>query len=621
MAQNINIALPVNRYSRADFTALRAMMSRLPMGTILNLYYCEDDQELLGLNSSSDLKARLEDMRDNLIQRASDTHPHLAKFLQDARRTSVWSKSAVNYLVQAADEDTTSPRPDDPMSLWFRGSIANRLKEEGAATLADLAAMINRRGHGWYRPIPRMGAKKARAIENWFRSNRYVSELITAGALIPVVSVEDRVMLDPFAPNVVLAPLERIDLPSTLSGENGLNRNQSFCLISARNDLEAVDAYLYRYRGQDKTYRAYQKELERFLLWCVQYRRKPMASVLQDDCEAYKDFLVDPDKSWIGHRATRMSPQWKPFAGKPSPDSQLYAVRTLRAFFTWLVNVRYLQGNPWATVQLPRVVEEETPIQIHKALPAELWNKLAGDGGILDWMSHLSDAELRSHIPHGWLRNVSMSSQFRVVRAAILLMGETGMRREEAARATRDKLKPVREAQGLWELSIIGKRNKRRTVYVPENVVEALREHWADRGDDFDFSASPTPLLCPLTIPVTKAAQDKHFDEEGERQPGAFTPDSLGRVVSKAFDRLASDPNIEDFSLEDRDVLQQTAAHALRHTFGTLSIADDVSTDVVQQLLGHRSLATTSIYVRAERQRAINEVGKMHARRAKRNGG
>ena len=619
MAQNTHIALPVNRYSRADFTSLRALMNRVPLSTILNLYYCEDDRELLGLHSSSDLKARLEDMRDNLIQRASDTHPHLAKFLQDARRTSVWSKSAVSYLVQAADEDSSSPRPDDPVSLWFRGMIADRLKEEGAGTLAELAAIINRRGLGWYRPIPRMGAKKARAIEHWFSSNRYVADLINTGALVPVVSVENRIMLDPFAVDVVLAPLERIDLPSSLDGANGINRNLSLCLIGARNDLAAVDAYLYRYRGQDKTFRAYQKELERFLLWCVQYRRKPMSSVLQDDCEAYKDFLVDPDKHWIGHRAQRMSPQWKPFAGKPSPASQLYAVRTLKAFFTWLVNVRYLQGNPWATVQDPRVVEEETPIQVHKALPAELWNKLAGEGGVLDWLSHLPDAQLRSHIPHGWLRNASMSSQFRVVRAAILLMGETGMRREEAAKAARDKLKPVREAQGLWELSIIGKRNKRRTVYVPEYVVEALREHWVDRGDDFDFSASPAPLLCPLTIPVIKAAQEKHFDKEGERQSAGFTPDSLGRLVSKAFDRLANDSGIDEFTSEDRDILQQTAAHALRHTFGTLSIADDVSTDVVQQLLGHRSLATTSIYVRAERQRAINEVGKMHARRAKRN--
>jgi site-specific recombinase XerD len=38
------------------------------------------------------------------------------------------------------------------------------------------------------------------------------------------------------------------------------------------------------------------------------------------------------------------------------------------------------------------------------------------------------------------------------------------------------------------------------------------------------------------------------------------------------------------------------------HTFGLRAVARDMSIDVVQRILGHALLQTTSIYVRAERQ-------------------
>lgn len=47
--------------------------------------------------------------------------------------------------------------------------------------------------------------------------------------------------LNPFA------PLESFQLPHHLSGTDGINRTPVFCFLSARNDLEAVEAYLARY--------------------------------------------------------------------------------------------------------------------------------------------------------------------------------------------------------------------------------------------------------------------------------------------------------------------------------------------------------------------------------------
>ena len=114
-------------------------------------------------------------------------------------------------------------------------------------------------------------------------------------------------------------------VPQALSGANGENRSSAFCYIQARHDLDAVRAYLNRYRDQPKTLRAYTKELERLLLWAVVLRGKALSDLRVDDCEAYKDFLKSPDPRFVGERFARSSPRWRPFATEVlSAESQRY---------------------------------------------------------------------------------------------------------------------------------------------------------------------------------------------------------------------------------------------------------------------------------------------------------
>ncbi|WP_143282054.1 tyrosine-type recombinase/integrase, partial [Caballeronia choica] len=56
-----------------------------------------------------------------------------------------------------------------------------------------------------------------------------------------------------------------------------------------------------------------------------------------------------------------------------------------------------------------------------------------------------------------------------------------------------------------------------------------------------------------------------------------------------------------------------TSAHAFRHTFGTRAVARDMPIDVVQTILGHASLQTTSIYVRAEQRRVLEAAAQYYA--------
>lgn len=611
MAQHNFVGKAVPRYTRTDYTALRFRLNRVDLDVIRNTVLMEDDLAERGLETNAELGAWLDDMRDHLIARASIANPHIASALADARKFNNWSKSAMNFLVHGPERESGGPTLSDSVSVWFRPVIARHLKAECLLTMGDLKSYIERRGHTWYRPIPRIGPGKAKAILAWMQKNMQAA----GGLVLPTVtSPPNQVVLDPERAPVWI-PLERISkVTPSLDGSAGINRNHDFCLISARNDLEAVHAYLDRYRDQEKTYRAYRKELERFLLWCVGQVKVPLSGVLVEECAAYKSFLANPALDWCGKRATKNTAQWRPFAGPLSLSSQRYAVLVLRGFFSWLLDVRYLRGNPWVLVKSPKPIQREHLIQIEKALPKKLWDSLVMPGGILDRVCAQFPAPGAGG-PLSAKQAQTAAVQYRLARAAILLMGMTGIRREEAAYATRNHLVVLREQIGQpnakWELKVIGKGFKERTVLVPARVIDALREHWSDRGHDFSFGMTDLALLSPVVIPNTPAGKAKHLEvsPEGPRLSGnGFSPDGLYQLLKAIILRVAEDPALP-LSEEERALLKHTAPHALRHTFATQA-ATKVPMDVLQKAMGHASQQTTTIYINAERARSIEEMAK-----------
>ncbi|WP_309789562.1 site-specific integrase [Caballeronia sp. LZ019] len=459
-------------------------------------------------------------------------------------------------MTEAAQLAALPPRADHPIGAWLRPRVARRLKGEGIQTLGELVAFCNRRGGSWWRSIPRIGPGRARAIVSWLRKQQVSLQLtidadvdseerdgvpLIAADLVEIVSAAKVTESglsssgqNGAAAKLTLAPLERLAVPHALSGAHGENRSAAFCYIQANHDLDAVRAYLNRFRDQPKTLRAYTKELERFLLWAVVLRGKALSDLRVDDCEAYKDFLKAPDprfvgERFVGERFPRHSLRWRPFAlptsfvagdgkaslsGTLSPDSQRYAVRVLRTAFAWWVDVRYLAGNPWKAVNDPVVIKRERPIKIERALPADLWRKLR------DELDVRSAEESGGTAGAQWRMDTNTRQagvQWRAVRAAILLMGDSGLRREEAASARREALRPSSfgtPERPVWELTLVGKGQRERTVPVSAATLAALRAHWRDRGQDFNGASEKDeqsgPLLGPVIIPWTDASRRRH---------------------------------------------------------------------------------------------------------------
>lgn len=580
MAQHAVVHQVPFSYSRADFAALRAWVQRVPIAKIAQLYYVDEAPQVV-----QGLEGFLAGMRQDLIERAILANPHFAQSLAKARLGGVISVGVLNVLIKAADATPLPPAPSDLIAQWFRRKVAQQLVTQEIRTLADLKAMIEARGHTWWRSIPRVGELRARAIVAWL--NKHESLAINAASQIQRLPAGNQVQL-----RDTPVPLERIStLPSELDGSHGVNRATAFSFIQARNDLEAIQAYLSGFRDREHTHRAYQRELERLLLWSVLVRKKPLSSLLVHDCEAYKDFLASPSPALSGPRTGRFTPRWRPFVGDLSPQSQRQAVQIIRTAFNWLTAVRYLGGNPWLAVKDPRTVKTELPMQIERALPKSLWERF------IDRIDQIcSEPE---------------QCQARIGRAAIMLMGCTGLRSSEAANVRAGNLSRSGFASVMM-LRIVGKGLKERTVPLDPRAVQALQAHWRDHGLDLLDKRSDSgsmALIRPLVIPGTPAAVIRHG-----KTGGGYAPVALSRLVKATLAQVAQS---EEFDFEEKERLLSARAHDLRHTFGTLAVADEMPVDVAQKILGHSSLATTSIYVQAEQRRVAQEAEKLFARQQK----
>lgn len=574
MGQHSKIDFPPLLYNSNDYAALRAYCLKLPFSVIERYYHEDSPQRQHGL------ERYLIKMRETLIERASLANPAIAEVLKKARTTQTITDKALAILIQAAYAKPALPYPHQLIAQWFRARVAQCLIHEGLDSLASLIDLIQKRGHSWWRGIPRIGKHRAQSIIKWLQKHAATLGEINPNALLPPSSTPAVVLLDPALPEK-LAPITELILPHALSGHDGINRCQQFALIQAKNDHEALQAYLSRY--QRHTHKAYQKELERLLLWAVMVKQKPLSSLMTDDCEDYKQFLAQPSAHFIGHYGSRKrTPAWKPFMRPLSPSSQRQAIQIIRTAFEWLVDVRYLMSNPWKVVRDPEVAQAITPLQIDRALPEALWQK---------WIAVLTQ---HSALPE--------NKQFRVALTAILLMGDSGLRRVEVTSLIRAQLQQSQFGTDTWELKVLGKRNKWREVPVSARTIQALEAHWQDRDKNlFDEEHTITPLLCPLVIPQTSSSAKRHHLENH------YTADSLYRLIKKTIRSLVNDAV---FCENERRILLKVGAHSFRHTFGTQAVAKEVPIDVVQKVLGHASVSTTSLYVKAEKQRVMEEVEK-----------
>lgn len=147
-------------------------------------------------------------------------------------------------------------------------------------------------------------------------------------------------------------------------------------------------------------------------------------------------------------------------------------------------------------------------------------------------------------------------------RTIMELLFSTGLRVSELTKLNRDQINLDRR-----EFGVIGKGGRSRIVFVSERAGEWIKIYLNARKDEFK----------PLFIRYSGAIDNTN---NGEKM--RLTPRSVERIIKKYVkaSRLPVDATV----------------HTLRHSFATDLLTNGADLRSVQEMLGHKNIATTQIY-------------------------
>ncbi|MET3120181.1 site-specific recombinase XerD [Undibacterium sp. GrIS 1.8] len=591
--------------------------------------------------------------------------PSLEDFREERDPYEMYSEADLIELFQAeyADKDTNSkshrnvrlrqrqadallwlhemavsdPNTMDNVASWLKPNVAKKLIRAGVNTLGELIETINVNGYRWYAPIPGLGMITARSIVKWITLNETALCSSLSRYALSKRNELDLAQLKRDRPKQFgIVPIEYFQPKSELDGSFGENRGLRN-KTGADNDYEAIQVWLSTFIKDSNTYLSYRNQVERFLLWSILELGKPLSSLSSRDCIAYRDFLWDlgriqpdtwdtvyniPEARWLGKRNTeRLSVNWRPFEElkppKPPKDvppllrkqwqiehtsrngvlklsSQRLAIIICSSMCAWLTKRHYLDSNPWDGVK-PRMAQQPE-IAVHHSLTQTQWSF------ILQYLENMPDSGKKERLKF------------------ILVLGYmTGIRLSEMANASKGDLVyrvgSTEDSSG-WILTVVGKGNRAREVPFPSVCMDQLISYFAHRGYQ-GFDAVPGDVqLIDFLMDAPLHLQKLNEIPEKRKENGVMAKSQIYRSLVKFFKSVSIE--FAKISPEGAKHLQMASTHWLRHTSATHALAKGVPIEIVKLNFGHRSIATTGIYITPEMERrvkAMEEFGKTVANR------
>ncbi|WP_169577708.1 tyrosine-type recombinase/integrase [Sinimarinibacterium sp. CAU 1509] len=340
--------------------------------------------------------------------------------------------------------------------------------------------------------------------------------------------------------------------------------------IVAGDDFEAAQLYLndVRLTRSAATYRAYKKEIGRFLGWCAAVRRKSFSDFGPNDYGEYKQFLLNPPAAWVAPAGQGPGRAWRPFAGELSPSSVTYAFRALSAMLTWLVAQNWLRGN---------VISANHGLMKRPRTPRA--NRRIPQGGLDAIRDYLASLPIET------------PAQLEAARRTQLVMSVglgMALRRSEIAAATMGQFQ-IEPDHGTWTWVGVRKGGGEHGVGVPLFVIDALVQYRVALGlPPYPEPAESMPMVRALGTdkPVT----------------GEWVKQMVQQVCTAAAERLACLPVTAERTEAIRR-LRAATTHWLRHTRLSELLEQGATLKEVSEVAGHESIATTGTYLHAEGRR------------------
>jgi site-specific recombinase XerD len=147
-------------------------------------------------------------------------------------------------------------------------------------------------------------------------------------------------------------------------------------------------------------------------------------------------------------------------------------------------------------------------------------------------------------------------------RAIMELLFSTGLRVSELVRLNRDQINFERR-----EFGVIGKGGRDRLVYISDQAADWVGRYLKERKENYK------PLFIRYSGRII---------EENNGEKMRLTARSIERIVKK-YVKLARIP-------------VDASVHTLRHSFATDLLVNGADIRSIQEMLGHKNIATTQIY-------------------------
>jgi site-specific recombinase XerD len=277
--------------------------------------------------------------------------------------------------------------------------------------------------------------------------------------------------------------------------------------------------------------------MEFFFDWMM--RRQPVVSVEDQDGNAGKSQdkkeleLTDITEETIREFRLYLSREYSnPYKGELKRQTQNYFLVALRSFFRFLIK----KGH--ATLSPEQIDLGKTKDRTIKFLSARDVEKLLGAPDTSTVMGKRDKAILE-------------------------LLFSTGLRVSELASLNQDQ---VNLKDG--EFSVIGKGGKARVVFLTDAAREAIQEYLDSRDDVYKA------LFINYSGPKPKSEMDV----------------MARRLTVRSIERL-----VERYGKE-AGITVRIGPHVLRHSFATDLLQHGADIRSVQEMLGHKNIATTQIY-------------------------
>lgn len=363
--------------------------------------------------------------------------------------------------------------------------------------------------------------------------------------------------------------MAQLPLPSPIIGAiDNLNIIALTCSPNfAKNDLNSIIEFLKQYDGNQATFDAYRREVERLLQWSWLIAKQSILELTRKDIQGYIEFCLDPPTTWIGtSRVSRFierggirqaNPRWRPFVATVSkqdyktgkkPDKNEYHLSqkaiqeiftVLSSFYNFLLLDEKVAINPIALIrQKSRYIQKQQTKMPVKRLTDTQWQCC------IQVAEQLATDEPDQH-----------ERTLFIISALYMLY----LRISELVASDRwvPQMKHFyQDTNQNWWFKTLGKGNKVRDIAVSDDMLKTLIRYRENRK------------LTPLPSPTdSKPLLPK------EKGKGAVTSTRhIRSIVQYCFDKTVEQLRKKEL-FNEADSLESATVHWLRHT----GISDDIN--------------------------------------------